>query len=121
MKSGVLIAGLLLWSSVVMADGPDLWTVALVGARQPYICNECGLKTPLPDLASARALNAWKATQPPFNGPIDYKGVSRPIKSGDQVTLCNKSGCSTYTWEEPAGWGQGIFQRQEPHAPNRAG
>lgn len=121
MSSGVVIAVSLLWSSMVMAEAPNQWLVSMVGSDRPYMCNECGLKTPLPDSASAHALNAWKSARPPFDGPVDGKGIYRSIKNGDQVGLCNRSGCSTYTWQDPIGWTHGVFQRQESHEPHRPG
>lgn len=120
MKSGVVVALSLLWSGMAMADASHLWTVSLVGADRPYLCNECGLKTPFPDAASARALNAWKSVQPPFDGPVNDKGL-QPIQNGDRVTLCNASGCSTYTWEEPVGWAHGVFQHEESHPSRSSG
>lgn len=120
MRTGFVVALSLLWSNMAMADASHLWTVSLVTTGQPYLCNECGLKTPFPDAASTRALNAWKSVLPPFVGPVNDKGF-QPIQSGDRVTLCNASGCSTYTWEAPLGWVHGVFQHQESHAPRSAG
>ena len=117
MRSAVVIAVSLLWSSIVMADVPNQWLVSIAGSNRAYLCSECGLEIPSPDLASAQALNAWKLTQPPFDGPVDEKGVYHPIKSGDQVSLCNQSGCSTYTWQDSVGWTHGVFQHQESHGP----
>jgi hypothetical protein len=120
MKSVGVIALSLLWSSMALADPPNHWEVAVPGSDQPYMCNECALRTPFPDSASALALNAWKSGQSPFSGPVDMKGVRHPLKNGDQVILCNQTGCSTYTWQEPGGWSHGIFQREESHGPNSA-
>jgi hypothetical protein len=61
------------------------------------MCSECGLNTPIPDATSAQALNTWKAGQSPFVGPVDRKDVYRPLQNGDKVSLCNQTGCSTYT------------------------
>jgi hypothetical protein len=118
MKLGIVVAGLLLWSSMAFADAPNLWVVAVVGSDRPYMCNECALRTPFPDSVSAQALSAWKSGQSPFTGPVDVKGVHHPLKNGDQVILCNQTGCSTYAWQEPDGWTGGTFQREESHGPN---
>jgi hypothetical protein len=115
MKSAVAIALSLFWSGMAMADAPSLWTVAVVGADQPYMCNECALRTPFPDPASAQALNAWKTGQSPFTGLVDAKGVHHSLENGDKVSLCNHTGCSTYTWQAPSGWTHGVFQRMESH------
>jgi hypothetical protein len=121
MKLAGVIAISLLWSSMVLADAPNHWMVAVLGAQQPYMCNECALRTPLPDSVSVQALNAWKSGQSPFSGPVDMKGVHYPLKNGDKVILCNQTGCSTYTWQEPEGWTQGVFQREESHAAKSCG
>jgi hypothetical protein len=110
-----LVLVVLFWSGLAMADGPNLWTVAVQGSDRPYLCNECGLATPLPDATSAQALNTWKSGQSPFAGPVDMKGVYRPLQNGDKVSLCNQTGCSTYTWEQPVGWSHGVFQQMESH------
>ncbi|GLQ87213.1 hypothetical protein [Dyella flagellata] len=115
MKSAVVVALSLLWSGMAMADAPGHWVVAIAGSNQPYMCNECALRTPLPDVTSAQALNTWKAGQSPFIGLVDAKGVHHTIQNGDKVSLCNQTGCSVYTWQEPDGWTQGVFQRMESH------
>jgi hypothetical protein len=111
-----LVLTVLFWSGLAMADGHNFWTVHVQGSDQPYMCNECGLVTPLPDSTSAQALNTWKAGQSSFTGPVDMKGIYRPLQNGDKVNLCNQTGCSTYTWEQPVGWSHGVFQHMESHS-----
>jgi hypothetical protein len=115
MKSAGVATLLLLCSAMAIAGEPSHWMVAVMGAGQPYMCNECALRTPLPDSTSALALDAWKSGRPPFAGLVDAQGMHHTLENGDKVSLCNQTGCSTYTWQEPDGWTQGVFQRMESH------
>lgn len=120
MRTRIAFALLMLWPGLSLAAVNQTWVVALKGSSRPYLCNACALQTPFPDAQSLRVLNAWKAGQQPFAGP-SVKGVLYNIESGDQVILCSHIGCSTYTWEDPSGWSNGTFQREESHVSKRSG
>jgi hypothetical protein len=85
-----LVLVVLFWSGLAMADGSNHWTVAVQGADQPYMCNECDLATRIPDATAAQALNTWQVSHSPFVGQVDRNGVYRPCRTATRSVCATK-------------------------------
>jgi hypothetical protein len=107
-KLGMILILFALWPC--MASASSAYTVHLQDSKQPYICVQCDLSTPVPDPKTRDIISAWKEGKAPF-----VVGAVHSLKGGDSVSVCNGCGCATYTLSDDGIWGDGDFQVRKDH------
>lgn len=103
---------LLLWPAI--AGAASSYIVSVKG-HTAYMCDQCLLRTPLPDKQTLHVIDAWQHGMPPFHAPKPNLSFS----VNDTVSVCGCTGCATYTWLRPGLWALGTFAKHASHVAHQ--